>query len=130
MVVTDTDGFSTQAYAEVQYLNKLFILSFKEDYSDANASAISDLLKSKDGQLTSTRTTVSGQNTQTPNNEFIYIAYPTSFGANPKIIVNNIQDNSFTVTTFNFTNSDNYTEEYFLFKSANLLSSTYNITIQ
>lgn len=129
MVVRDTAGLQGVATASVSYLNRLFIFSNQTDYTSASAATVSSELLNHPGLLSSSRQASSDQNTQRSSNQYIYIAYPVSFGGNPKLIVNNLQDNSFTTTEFTFTNSDNYAEQYYLFKSANLLSSTYVVVI-
>lgn len=63
-----------------------------------------------------------------PSNQFIYFAWPESFGA-ASFKFNGLPNSAWEMTTRNFINSSNYLERYILYKST-FLQSGLNINIE
>ena len=71
-----------------------------------------------------------GSYTATPNNEYMFVAYPSRFGATSQFRVNGLPNTAFTLVTINtFTNAYGGTAQYFVYRSDNLLTGTYTIEI-
>lgn len=80
-------------------------------------------------QLATSRTGL-GTKTLVPSNQYFYFAYPQSFGTTAQIKVNN---NNFTSlvqqTISNFNNGVGGTGNYYVYRSTNLLTASYQIEI-
>lgn len=63
------------------------------------------------------------------NAQYMYFAYPTAWG-DGIFIVNGLLNSAWTLTTRNFVNASGYTESYRIYRSDNLLTGTYLVTIQ
>jgi hypothetical protein len=71
-----------------------------------------------------------GSRTVTPNNEYMFVAYPARFGTTAQFRVNGLPNTAFTLITINtFTNAYNGTAQYYVYRSDNLLTGTYTIEI-
>lgn len=80
-------------------------------------------------QLANSRTGL-GVKTLAPNNQYFYFAYPQRFGPTSQIRVNNNNFTSFQQQTIsNFNNGVGGTDNYFVYRSTNLLTATYQIEI-
>ena len=67
------------------------------------------------------------------SNEYFYYAYPLQFGV-PAFTVNGLPNNAWgdapsNLFTFLYTNTDGYTESYYLASSDNRLNTTFNISV-
>lgn len=60
--------------------------------------------------------------------QYIYFAFPTSFGT-PQFTVNGLLNTAWTKTTRTFVNASGYSSSYDIWRSDNLLTGTYNITL-
>ena len=80
-------------------------------------------------QLATTRTGL-GIKTLSPSNQYFYFAYPQRFGQTSQIRVNGLLSTSFTEQTISsFNNGVGGTDNYYVYRSNNLLTSTYQIEI-
>lgn len=66
--------------------------------------------------------------TITANAQYIYFAFPSSFGT-PQFNVNGLLNTAWTRTTRSFVNASGYPSSYDIWRSDNLLTGTYNITL-
>jgi hypothetical protein len=67
--------------------------------------------------------------TITASNQFIYVAYPASYGA-ATFTVNGLLNTAWNLTTRSFTNASGFGSSYNIYQSQNLLSGTYIVTLQ
>lgn len=67
--------------------------------------------------------------TITASAQYIYFAYPASFGA-ASFVVNGLPNTAWNLTTRSFVNASGYTSSYDIYQSQNLLSGTYTISVQ
>lgn len=71
-----------------------------------------------------------GVKTLVPPNEYFYFAYPTSFGATSQVRVNGLNNNALTLQTINnFNNGVGGTDNYYVYRSNNKLTGTFQIEI-
>lgn len=66
--------------------------------------------------------------TISPSAEYIYFAYPASFGA-AAFTVNGLPNTDWTLVTRAFVNASGYSESYHIYRSNNVLTGTYQVTI-
>ncbi|MFW6246735.1 MAG: hypothetical protein ACOC22_00970 [bacterium] len=113
----------------ITWRNKRFVVKSSEKYSDCE---ISGILTSSTGELSTTKTkTICNE---VFNNEFFYYVYPSSFGT-PIFTVNGLQNNGWgdtgsgTLYKFDYTNDMGYENQYYVARSDNRITGTYNIGI-
>ena len=71
-----------------------------------------------------------GAKTVSPANQYFYVAYSSRLGTTSTLKVNGLNFNDFTQQTITpFTNSQGGTDTYYVYRSNNLLTSTYTIEI-
>jgi hypothetical protein len=71
-----------------------------------------------------------GEKTVTPSNEYFFVAYPQRFGTTSQLKVNGLNNTDLTlISIVNFTNAYGGTADYYVYRSNNLLTSTYTIEI-
>jgi hypothetical protein len=71
-----------------------------------------------------------GAKSISPSNQYFYVAYPIRFGATSTLRVNGLNFSDFTQQTItNFTNSQGGVGDYYVYRSNNLLTSSYTIEI-
>ena len=111
----------------VVWRNKKFILKSNVQYTD---SSITTILGG--GQLsTSISANLSGENF---SNQFFYYVYPSSFGT-PSFTVNGLPNNAWgnpatgTLFKIDYTNSNNYTNQYYVARSDSRITGNFNINI-
>jgi len=96
-----------------------------------NNSSISVILSATTGTLSTTRALTL---TQVLNNQFFYYAYPKSFGT-PSFSVNGLPNNAWgnpntgTLFTITFINTNGYSNKYYVARSDNRITGTYNIIV-
>ena len=66
--------------------------------------------------------------TVSPSGEYLYFAYPTSFGA-ATFTVNGLLNTDWMLDTRAFINASGYSESYRIYRSTNLLTGTYQIVV-
>jgi hypothetical protein len=65
-----------------------------------------------------------------PSNQYFYVAYPQRFGTTSTLKVNGLNFNDFTQQSIaTFTNASGGTDSYYVYRSNNLLTATYDIEI-
>lgn len=80
-------------------------------------------------QLATSRTGL-GVKTVTPSNQYFYFAYPLRFGTTSQIRVNGLNFNELTLQTINnFNNGVGGTDNYYVYRSTNKLTASYQIEI-
>jgi len=71
-----------------------------------------------------------GAKTVSPAGQYFYVAYPTRFGTTSLLRVNGLNFNDFTQQTIaTFTNAQGGTDQYYVYRSNNLLTATYTLEI-
>jgi hypothetical protein len=71
-----------------------------------------------------------GAKTVSPAGQYFYVAYPTRFGITSLLRVNGLNFNDFTQQTIaTFTNAQGGTDQYYVYRSNNLLTATYTLEI-
>lgn len=121
---------TTTSNASITWRNRVYGLKSSVLYTDDSISAalggafISELSTTKQKTLSN----------QTFNNEFFYWVYPSSFGV-PSFIINGLPNNAWgnivtgTLFTINYTNAHGYLNQYYVARSDNRITGTYNIVI-
>lgn len=119
--LTASDGTcSPTANTSVTFLDSnYFGVNSSATLNDTQINALSSSLSS---------TRVQTHNGLTPAAQYLYIAYPASYGVGT-ITVNGFLDNSWVLAVQNHTNASGSTSSYNVFRSANLLTGTYNVSI-
>lgn len=64
----------------------------------------------------------------TPSAQYIYFAYPTSFGS-ATFTVNGLLNTAWTLVQRTFVNASGYSEQYNIYRSDNLLTGSFSVTI-
>ncbi|HEX8549359.1 MAG TPA: hypothetical protein VF691_20525, partial [Cytophagaceae bacterium] len=62
------------------------------------------------------------------SNEFIYFANPVAFGQS-SFVMNGLSNNAFISQNFQFTNPNNFVAPFYIHRSGNQLTGTYNVDI-
>ncbi len=122
-VLTITDGVTTNtASTSVSFLNK--------EYVGVSATVPASI---SDGQIIamtgSFATSRAISFSASPSAQYIYVAYPASFGA-ATFTVNGLPNTDWTLTTRNFVNASGATVSYRIYNSNNLLTGTYAVVVQ
>lgn len=125
--LTVGDGTTTvQANSAVTFLNKAY-------WGDSANTSLTDgqvIALSKD--FYASRTVIAPEaapKTITCAAEYMYFAYPASFGA-ATFIVNGLLNTAWTLVTRDFVNASGATVSYRIYRSDNLLTGTYIVEIQ
>lgn len=120
--ITGSDGTNIATKStSVNFLPKRYWgLSADDTLDDAEIIALSDELSASRGKTLPTLT---------PATQYIYYCYPTSEGTLTSITVNGLIDTSWNLSVQSFTNALGYTQNYNIYRSANLLVGTYNIIL-
>ena len=105
---------TTLAFRQQRYWGPSSALSF----NDAGIIALSQEFATNFNQ----------SRTITANAEYIYFAFPTSFGT-PAFTVNGLLNTAWALTTRVFVNASGYTSSYDIWRSNNLLTGTYVVTL-
>lgn len=119
--LTISDGTNTD--------NKSTSVSFKNKFYwgvSANTSLTDPQILALSSELTSSFLVTA--KTMHPAGEYLYFAFPTSFGT-PTISINGLVNTAWTLVTRNFTNASGYTTSYDIYRSNNLLTGTYVLSL-
>jgi hypothetical protein len=122
-----TSGETTFSNANIIWNNNNFYFSNSTLYTD---SAINTVLTGQTGILSNNKTL---STIMTFNNEFFYYAYPKVYGI-PSFTVNGLPNNGWgnlnggTLFTVTFTNTNGYSNQYYIARSDNRISGTYIIS--
>lgn len=120
-------GESSVSSASITWRNKRFSFKSSVLYTD---SSITGILSGGEFSTTRSKTILNEEF----NNEFYYYVYPTSFGE-PNFAVNGLPNNSWgssdnnTLYKFNYINAHGYINQYYVARSDNKITGTYNIEI-
>lgn len=115
--------------ATITWQNKKFYLGNSICYSSISNSGLCVVLSAATGTLSTTKTL---NISQTLNNEFFYYVYPKTFGV-PNFTVNGLPNNAWgnintgTLFTITFINTNGYSNQYYVARSDNRITGTYNI---
>ena len=113
--------------ASIIWRNKRFTLQSTVLYTDGSISAALS-----GGELSTTR--IKSLSNQIFNNQFFYYIYPTSFGT-PTFTVNGLPNSAWgnagagTLFKIDYTNVNGYENQYYVARSDNRITGTYNIVI-
>lgn len=134
MTVTDGDNVLTKQ-TSVSWLNNRYIGTSPEDGLTAGQGISDADIQGWTAELSGTRAQT--RNAYDGNSEYIYLAWPTRFGAgqaaidNLKIKVNGQPVNSWVVvrTNSNYTNEAGYTEPYEVIRTPTIQPSSINLEV-
>ena len=119
LTVTNANG-SASANSTVAFLNGVY-------YGVSNLTSLNDAqILALTRQLQSTRIQT---RTLAPNNEYLYLAWPTSYGT-PIFVVNGLLDTDWVLVTRAFVNASGYSESYDIYRSGNLLFGNQIVNVQ
>lgn len=120
--LTVTDGTNSPTKnTSVVFMNKLYYgVSANATLTDPQIIALSSEL---------TTSFLVTAKTLHPAGQYLYFAFPTSFGV-PNFIVNGLLNTAWTLVTRAFTNASGHTESYDIYRSNNLLTGTYIVSMQ
>jgi len=94
-----------------------------------NAQILAGVTSDANRPLATSRTGL-GAKTVSPAGQYFYVAYPTRFGTTSTMRVNGLNFNDFTQQTIaTFTNTQGGTDQYYVYRSNNLLTATYTLEI-
>lgn len=116
--------------ASISWRNKVFGLKSSTLYSDGSISAALGSAFVSELSTTKARTL----SNQIFSNQFFYWIYPSSFGT-PTFTVNGLPNNAWgnsgsgTLFKFDYTNTNGYTNQYYVARSDSRITGTYNINI-
>jgi len=123
------DGCSSASNANIIWQNMKFNFTNGTLYNCSNC--INTILSATTGTLSATKAlTIS----QLLNNEFFYYAYPKVLGT-PSFTINGLPNNAWgnqsigTLFTITFINTNGYSNQYYVARSDNKITGTYNIII-
>lgn len=118
--VTASDGStSDNANTTVSFLHKRYWgVSSNTSLTDPQVLALSNEFSTSRSQ----------SRTFTPSAQYIYFAYPTSFGA-ATFTVNGLLNTAWTLVQRAFINASGYSENFNIYRSDNLLTGTYVVAI-
>ena len=125
--VQDTSTCTSVSSASITWRNQRFSFKSTTLYTDGSISAALS-----GGELSTTKNKILSN--QSFSNQFFYYVYPTSFGT-PVFTVNGLPNNAWgnagtgTLYMFNYTNTNGYVNQYYVARSDNRISGTYNIVI-
>lgn len=127
ILVEDTITCSATTSSSITWRNKRFTLKTSTLYTDDSITAALS-----GGELSTTRDkTITNE---VFNNHFFYYIYPTSFGI-PNFTVNGLPNNAWgsidvnTLFIIDYTNVNGYSNQYYVARSDNRITGTYNINI-
>lgn len=116
------------ATASITWQNKKFSFANSTLY---NSSAIGTVLNATPGTLSSSKALTC---TMVLNNQFFYYVYPKAFGT-PSFTVNGLPNNAWgnagsgTLFTITYVNTNGYSNQYYVARSDNKITGTYNIIV-
>jgi len=97
--------------------------------NQANPTSSQILFGAEDSTLATSRLGL-GAKTVTPSNQYFFVAYPQRFGITSQLRVNGLNNTDLIqVSIVSFTNVYGGTADYYVYRSNNLLTSTYTIEI-
>lgn len=128
--LVDWKGSTASGSASVTWRYRVYFGTTSQD--NPNTSEVITRAQTANGgtsQLATSRTGL-GVKTLVPSNQYFYFAYPTSFGATSQIKVNGLNFNELTLQTINnFNNGVGGTDNYYVYRSTNKLTASYQIEI-
>lgn len=121
-------GESTTSNVNIKWMNKRFYFGDNTLYTD---DSIGSTLRNKQGNLSTSK---SLNINVTLDNEFFYYSYPKSFGT-PSFTVNGLQNNAWgnpstgTLYEFVYSNSNGYSNNYYVARSDNRITGNFSIVV-
>jgi hypothetical protein len=119
LTASDDHASSCNGNTTVSFMQKRY-------WGTNSAASLSDAqIRALSSEFSSSRTQT---RTISPSAEYIYFAYPASFGA-ASFTVNGLPNTDWTLVTRAFVNASGYSESYRIYRSNNVLTGTYQVTI-
>jgi len=121
-------GETTQTNATIVWRNKKFYFNNSTILTSGTVGAV---MTASGGALSTTKTL---NISQVLNNEYFYYAYPKTFGI-PAFTVNGLPNNAWgnlssgTLFTVTYVNTNGYSTEFYVARSDNKITGTYNIIV-
>ena len=123
--VTDWAGAQATGIASANWIYRVYY----GKVSQANPNSAQILAGTEDSVLATSRLGL-GAKTVTPSNQYFFVAYPQRFGTTSQLRVNGLNNTDLTqISIVSFTNAYGGTADYYVYRSNNLLTSTYTIEI-
>lgn len=128
-------GETTTSTVSINWSNRNYWGGSETNYigaSDSTMNVAVDALSNNELAISGNRCLC---NYYVGDNDFFYYAYPTIFGEPQQVTVNGLVNNSWgssvagTLDTFSRCNSYGYCQEYYLMRSTNRISGSFNINI-
>jgi hypothetical protein len=126
MLVQDDEGLQGLATATVQYFHERYWFTSSTNLLLASAATISAFLQGLASKEFSTARQQS--RTFTVAREYIYFAYPSSFGP-ASFVVGGLPNTAYQLGTFDYTNTNGYVEPYNLYRSGNAGTGTIGVAL-
>ncbi|MFW6247069.1 MAG: hypothetical protein ACOC22_02740 [bacterium] len=123
-----TENETATSNVTIRWRNKKYYFADSTLYTD---DSIESTVQSVSGQLSTSK---SLNITQNFDNEFFYYVYPMSFGS-PSFKVNGLTNSAWgnssnnTLYSFSYTNSNGYSDDYYVARSDNRISGEYTIVV-
>ena len=112
----DPSGSPIAAGTKTTTNSVVFVPRHKRYWGLSTSASITDAeLRTLNSELATSR--VQTRNDFTPVNQYIYLAYPASFGLATIKFNGYIATNSWPLTTRNFVNASGYTESYYIYRT-------------
>ena len=134
MCVSTTASEVSCSSASVTWRNKRYYFKSTTLYSASDASTLQTIAQGLTGAQAVLTTSKSANLSLTFSNEFFYYMYPTTFGT-PSFTVNGLPNNAWgnsstgTLFKISYTNSNGYTNQYYVARSDNRITGAFSIAV-
>lgn len=126
--VTDWAGAQATGTATASWLYRVYY-GVTNQSTPTDAQILAGVVSETNRPLATGRLSL-GIKSVSPSNQYFYVAYPQRFGTTSTLKVNGLNFNDFTQQSIvTFTNASGGTDSYYVYRSNNLLTATYDIEI-